>query len=61
METYNNIEVVGSYVLIIWSCGLVWASWQIHIMRVGLAEERAELRRWGRLKAVWEAQRGMWQ
>ena len=58
MEILSNIEVVASGVLTIWSIALVWASWQIHVMSVVLAEERAELRRWNRLKDLWEAQQG---
>jgi hypothetical protein len=56
METYNDIEIVGTLVLIIWSIALVWWSWQIHVMTRALAEERAALRRWVRLKGLREAQ-----
>jgi hypothetical protein len=62
MEITTNIELVASCVLTIWSIALVWASWQIDVMTRALAEERAELRRWVRLKGLWEAQqRGRWQ
>jgi len=62
MEILSKIELVATIVLIIWSCGLAWGSWRVHIMRVELAEERAEVRRWVRLKGVWERQNeGRWQ
>jgi hypothetical protein len=63
METINNIEIVWTLVLIIWSIVLVWGSLQIHVMMLALAEERAALRRWVRLKGIREAQqeRGRWQ
>jgi hypothetical protein len=62
METYNAIELVTSYILIIWSIALGWASWQIHVMTRELRAERAELRRWVRIKGLWERQqRGRWQ
>jgi hypothetical protein len=61
METYNDIEIVATIVLIIWSIGLGWASWQIHVMARELRAERAEVRRWVRLKGLWERQNGRWR
>jgi hypothetical protein len=62
MELISKIEIVAGLGLIIWSIGLVWASWQVHKMTRGLAEERAEVRRWVRLKGLRERQsEGRWQ
>ena len=65
MEIYNDIEIVRTLVLIIWSIALVWASWQIHVMTREVERERLALRRWVRLKGLREAQqeqeRGRWQ
>ena len=66
MEIYNDIEIVGTLALIIWSIALVWGSWQIHVMMLELERERLALRRWVRLKGLREAQqqqqqRGRWQ
>jgi hypothetical protein len=61
MEILSNIELVASYVLFIWSMALVWASWQIHVMTRELSQERAELRRWVRIKGLWERQNGRWR
>jgi hypothetical protein len=58
METINNFELAATCVLIIWSIGLVWASWQIHVMTRELIKERLELRRWVRLKGIRERQNG---
>jgi hypothetical protein len=61
METYNDIEIVATIVLIIWSIGLGWASWQIQVKTLELRAERAEVRRWVRLKGLWERQNGRWR
>jgi hypothetical protein len=62
METINNIEIVATLVLTIWSITLGWASWQVHIMTREVERERLALRRWVRLKGLREGQeRGRWQ
>jgi hypothetical protein len=62
MGIYNGIELVATYVLFVWSCGLAWGSWRVQVMRRELSQERAELRRWVRIKGLWERQeRGRWQ
>jgi cell division protein FtsL len=63
MEIFNNgtlLMVLLVSVLGIWSVALVWASWQIRLMIRNLAEERRELRRWARIKSVWERHGGKW-
>jgi len=56
MEILSNLEIVATFVLFIWSAVLVWGSWQIHVMARQLLKERRELRRWERLKGIWEEQ-----
>jgi hypothetical protein len=60
MEYSSNMWVVAGGVLIIWSCALVWGSWRVRVMLRELRDERAAVRRWVRLKAVWERQNGRW-
>jgi hypothetical protein len=60
MEYINNFEIVGVLVLIIWSIGLAWASWRVHKMMRELRAELAALRRWVRIKGIWERQNGRW-
>jgi hypothetical protein len=62
METINNFEIVVGLALTIWSIGLVWASWRIHIMTRELRAARVELARWVRIKGLWERQNeGRWR
>jgi len=48
-------------ILSVWSAVLLWASWQIGVMLRTLALERQELRRWLRLKNIYDGQRSRWQ
>jgi hypothetical protein len=58
MDLISNLETVATLVLIIWSIVLVWASWQIHVMTRAMRAERAAVRRWVRIKGLWERQNG---
>jgi len=56
MEILSNLEVITTFVLFVWSCALVWGSWQIRVMTRQLFDERRELRRWVRIKAFGAAE-----
>jgi hypothetical protein len=61
MEDLNWLELGLVGILGVWTLALLWASWQIRLMVRSLAAERRAIRRWVRLKGVWEKQGGRWQ
>jgi hypothetical protein len=56
-----HLADIVALALFIWSTVLMWASWQIGRAIRQLARERRELRRWMRLKSVYDSQRSKWQ
>lgn len=56
----EHLAGVVAVILLIWSAALLWASWQIAHMTRQLARERREIKRWIRLKTVYDSQRSKW-
>jgi hypothetical protein len=57
----EHLADIATFLLFVWSTALLWASWQIGRMTRQLARERREMRRWMRLKSVYDSQRSKWQ
>jgi hypothetical protein len=56
-----TLAEITALILSIWSAALLWASWQIGRAIAQLARERREIKRWVRLKSVYDEQRSKWQ
>jgi hypothetical protein len=57
----EHLAGITAVILCVWSAALIWASWRIGRMTRALARERREVRRWVRLKSVYDSQRSKWQ
>jgi len=56
----EHLAGITTLILFLWSCVLVWASWQLGRMARSLIEERRELRRWQRLSMLRDIQQRKW-